>query len=418
MAATFLETGLSAGISNSQGVFLKPLLGEFGWTRGMVAGAFALGNLVAAGLATFLGVMADKYGPRIMVAVGGIFTGGAYLLASAVSALWQFYVAFGLVMGLGRSAGWGSIGPTISRWFVSKRGLAQGIVQAGAGLGTIAFPPLATYLIFTHNWRFAYAVLGIVLVVAVGGAALALRRSPGDMGLEPDGKRGDGPRGEPGGVAPARASAAGHVDLTPPESGLSLRQALATRSFRLLALCMMASSFTQQLILVHLVPHATDVGFSPAVAATFMSVLGVANIVGKVAMGIVSDRIGRRNSLIISFGLAAGMLYWLMVARSLPAFYLFAAIYGFAYGSWIPMFPAIAGDLFGLGALGAIFGTLAAANSVGGALGAFLGGYLFDVTESYNYAFVTASVLLIAGVAGLTGLRLPGRPQKAATDNP
>lgn len=375
----------------------------------MVAGAFALAHITAAALAPMMGLLADKYGPRIMIFLSGLFTGGTYLLISGVTALWQFYLIFAVTMGIGKSTTWGSVGPTISRWFVVKRGLAQGIVQAGAGLGTVVFPLLATYLIFTHSWRFAYLVLGLLLAGLIGLLSLIYQSSPQKMGLQPDGNA-QPPAKDISGKKP-RTNPPIHVSRFP-EKSLTLRQALKTRSFRLLAFAALVSNFTQQLVLVHLVPHATDVGFSPAVAAIFMSVLGVFNIIGKLTMGIVSDYIGRRNSLIISFSLAVGMLFWLMIARDAWAFYLFAAVYGFAYGSWIPMFPAIAGDLFGLGALGAIYGALSSSTSIGGAMGPIFAGWIFDVTQSYNYAFIAAAASLMTGIVFLFMIRLPGRGER------
>ncbi|MBF8265196.1 MAG: sugar phosphate permease [Dehalococcoidia bacterium] len=108
----------------------------------MVAGAFAIGNISAAILAPVMGLLADKYGPRIMILVSGLFTGGTYLIISGINTLWQFYLAFTVSMGIGKSASLGTIGPTVSRWFVARRGLAQGIVQAGAGLGKFWLPIL------------------------------------------------------------------------------------------------------------------------------------------------------------------------------------------------------------------------------------------------------------------------------------
>ena len=409
VVAACIGIGLTAGISNTQGVFFKPLLEDFGWTRAMVAGAFALASITAAMLSPLMGQLADKFGPRIMVGVCALFTGGTYLLLSASNTLWQFYLILAFFLALGNTANFGSIGPTISRWFVAKRGLAQGIVQSGAGLGTIIFPPLAPYLILTNSWRFAYIVLGLLILVLVGSMSFIYRRNPQEMGLHHDNKAPT--------TREANSTQKPDVISTSPVSrplvrSFTLRQALATKSFRLLAFAVMVSSFTQQLVLVHLVPHATDVGFSPALAATFMSVMGVSNIAGKIVMGVISDRIGRRNSLIISFSLAAGMLFWLMIAHNTGGFYLFAVIYGFAYGSWIPMFPAIAGDLFGLGSLGAIYGAVMSSNSIGGALGPFLAGYIFDITQSYNYAFIIAAVLLITGIGALYFLHLPKPGEK------
>lgn len=406
--AAFIGIALTAGISNTQGVFFKPLLEDFGWTRATVAGAFALASIIAAMISPLIGQLADKVGPVIMVGVCGLFTGGTYLLLSVSNTLWQFYLILAIFMALGNSANFGSVGPTISRWFVTRRGLAQGIVQSGAGLGTIIFPPLATYLILTHNWRYAYVVLGLLILVLVGSMSFIYRRNPEGMGLRPDGKA---PVTKPI-ISKYQAEENPPSGSRPVIKSFTLRQALASKSFRLLAFVAMASSFTQQLVLVHLVPHATDVGFSPAVAAIFMSVMGVSNISGKIVMGIVSDRIGRRNSLIISFSLAISMLFWLMVAHDTWAFYLFAVIYGFAYGSWIPMFPAIAGDLFGLGSLGAIYGAVMSSNSIGGAIGPFLAGYIFDITKSYNYAFLIAALLLITGIGALRLIHLPRPGEK------
>lgn len=402
--AAFTGIALTAGISNTQGVFFKPLLVDFGWTRAMVAGAFALASITAAMLSPLMGQLADKFGPRIMVGVCALFTGGTYLLLSSSSALWQFYLILAFFMAVGNTANFGSIGPTISRWFFTKRGLAQGIVQSGAGLGTIIFPPLATYLILTHSWRFAYIVLGLLILVLVGSMSFIYRRNPQEMGLQPDGKTPSTTEATPDTKTRSISPPPGSMPFV---RNFTLRQALASKSFRLLAFIAMVASFTQQLVLVHLVPHATDVGFSPALAATFMSVMGVSNIVGKIVMGVISDRIGRRYSLIISLSLAASMLFWLMIAHGTWAFYLFAVVYGFAYGSWIPMFPAIAGDLFGLGSLGAIYGAVMSSNSIGGALGPFIAGYIFDVTQSYNYAFIAAAVLLITGIGALYFIHLP-----------
>lgn len=401
VAAAFAEHIIAVGISNSQGVFFKPILIEFGWTRAMLSGAFSITTLLVGVLAPFSGALADRYGPRRFIALEALFLAAGYALLSRASNLWQFYLFFILFIGLGRSAGVGSIIPTIPRWFEAKRGLSQGIVQAGGGLGTVLIPLLIAFLILNYDWRFAFIVASVLVGTVVIIAAQVYRRRPQDMGLLPDGR------------AQFTDMVARNLDpiqANPERSmsrvkGTSLRQALRTRTLWQLFAISLTASFAHQLITIHLVPHATDKGFSPTTAATFMSVLGAANMLGKLTMGTVSDYIGRQKAMIISFSLAAILLLWLVVVQELWAFYLFAALFGFAYGGWMPLFPTFTADLFGVSSLGVIYGTVGTSNAIGGALGSFLGGYIFDVTQSYVYAFLSAMALLVVGIYLLTSLR-------------
>lgn len=398
-----MEHIFAVGLHNSQGVFFKPMLADFGWTRAMLSGAFAVASLLMGGLAPLTGALADRYGPRRFIAMQALSMMAGYILLSRVGALWQVYLIFILFLGLGRSAGMGSIIPTIPRWFEAKRGLSQGLVQAGGGLGTIILPPLVAYLILSRDWRFAFVVSGILVGMATLLAAWVYRRRPQDLGLLPDGKTAsdllDQSSSESKGHAASRVHPAGKA--------LDLRQALTTRSLWQLFAVAATAGFSHQLITVHLVPHATDKGFSTATAAIFMSVLGIANMLGKLTMGVVSDYIGRQRALMICLGTAASLLLWLTVAEEMWAFYLFAAIYGFAYGGWMPLFPTFTADLFGVRSLGVIYGTVSAANAVGAASGVFLGGYVFDVTHSYVIAFVLAAAFLALGVGLLASLRRP-----------
>lgn len=266
-------------------------------------------------------------------------------------------------------------------------------------MGTIIMAPLATYLILGLGWRLAYFILGSGVGIIVLLAAQLYRRSPQEMGLLPDGK-------SPASTAAAQVAGAKGA-LASREGAYSLRQALTTGAFWHLALTAAVAAFSHQQMMQHLVANATDKGITPAVAATFMSVLGLSNIVGKLVMGMVSDRIGRRPSLLISLGLGATMMFWLVVARTSWMFYLFVAIFGWAYGSWIPMFPALVGDIFGLSSVGAIFGLVLTGNFIGGSLGGFLTGHIFDVTGSYSPAFLLAAVLLLVGVALILTLKGP-----------
>lgn len=400
VGAAFVEHIVAVGLSNSQGVLFKPILAEFGWTRAQLSGAFSALGLMAGVLAPFSGALADRYGPRKFIAMEAVLLAAGYALLSTVTGLWQFYLFSIVFIGLGRTAGTGSIIPTIPRWFEAKRGLSQGIVQAGGGLGTVLMPLLVAFLILKYDWRFAYIVAAVLIGVVTTLAAVVYRRRPQDMGLLPDGRTQPAPQ-----AAVPRAAAATPVLQGPSPGATTFRAAIRSHTLWQLFGIAITAGFAHQLIVTHLVPHATDKGFSPTTAATFMAVLGVANMVGKLTMGSMSDYIGRKRSMLISFSLAVAMLLWLIRIDQMWAFYVFGALYGFAYGGWMPLFPTFTADLFGVRSLGVIYGTVMTSNAIGGALGTFLGGYIFDLTQSYAYAFLISALLLIAGIGILLSLR-------------
>ena len=402
VATAFLEHVLAVELINSQGIFLKPVSAEFGWSGGATAGAFGLASIMTGLFVPVMGALTDRYGPRMMATAEGLLLALGLFCISQIGSLWQLYLFSGLFLGIGKSAGWGSVQPTIPRWFNARRGLAQGIVQSGGGLGTVLLPLLLTLLILSLGWRGAYMTAALFVAVLLISIAQVFRRYPQDMGLLPDG------RAEPVEMAGKGPEPLSHHGPEPGSGqGFTLRQALATGALRRLFLIAIAASFSHQLVVFHLVPYATDRGISPVMAATLMSVLGTANMAGKLTMGPVSDRIGRRTVIALCFGLEAAMLLWLIVAWGPWSLYLFAALFGFAYGGRMPMFPAITADLFGLGSLGVIYGLVGTSMSIGWGLGAFMGGYIFDIMQSYDYAFLLAAMLLLGGIGLLITL---GRP--------
>ena len=386
-------------MSNSTGVFFKPMLFEMGWSRGITAGAFALGTLVAGLAAPFVGVLADKYGPRVMMIACACFLCAGYILTSMAGSIFQLYLSVGLLLGLGSGLMWTPVAAMAARWFVARRGIALSLIQAGAGVGTVVGPPIATYITYRFDWRSAFLILGLIMTFLTLVCGQFLRRSPQEMGLLPDGQK-QNPMTQLNTVK------------SPVAKSISVTDAMKRGAFWKVFYANALASFAQQVIVVHLVAAATDREITPAVAATFLSVQGVTNIIGKLFMGFVSDRIGRRISLTISLSLASLALFWLSIATEPWMFYAFAVVWGFSYGSWIPMFPAITGDLFGVASLGGIFGWVTLGNAVGGAAGAFLAGVIFDKVQSYTIVFILSATLLIVGVSLMLSLRDPKRTRQ------
>jgi MFS family permease len=368
------------GAIYSFGIFFKPLLTEFGWTRAETSGAYSL-FMVLHGLVYILtGRLNDKFGPRIVLAVSGLFLGLGYLLMSQVSAIWQLYLFYGVVIAMGMG-GTVPLMSTVARWFTRRRGLVTGIVMSGSGLGTMIMPPMASWLISSYGWPVSYLVIGIITLVLVILAAQFLRRDPTQIGQLPYGA--DKVKGE---------------GLNLEVGGFSLGAAIRTRQFWMLAVMFLFWAFCVQVIMVHIVPHAIDTGISPASAAGILTIIGGLGIAGRVIMGGSGDRIGNRLALIISFMLIVLALSWVVAAEGMWMLCLFAIIFGFAYGGSVALQSPLVADLFGLRAHGAILGATAFASSIGGAIGPLLAGYIFDITSSYYLAFLVSVTISIVGL--------------------
>ncbi len=181
--ASFLVVMIAWGTQYSFGVFFKPVLNEFGWTRAETSGAYSLSIVLLGFFGIIAGRLSDKYGPRLVVTGCGLLLGLGYILMSQLSAIWQIYLFYGVLASIGVAGSWVPLLSTIARWFVRRRGLASGIVAAGIGIGTIILPLLANKLISLYNWRTSFIIFGIISLVVYVVVAQFLRRDPAQMGL-------------------------------------------------------------------------------------------------------------------------------------------------------------------------------------------------------------------------------------------
>ena len=375
------------GTFYSFGVFFKPVLTEFGWTRTAVSVASSLVFLLSGFIGIFTGRLCDRFGPRIVVTVCSLLLGLGYLLMSQLSAIWQLYLFYGIV-GIGLSGAYVPAISTVARWFVRRRGLMSGIVIAGIGVGTMITAPLANWLISSYGWRISYVAIGIVVLVLMTLAAQFLRRDPGQMGLVS--------YGEGEAESEGLNSAAG---------GFSFRRAIRTRQFWMLCLMFLSYEFSVNTILVHIVPHSTDLDISAASAANILAVIGAGSVAGRIMMGGAGDRIGNRPAFIICTIIILATFLWLLIARELWMLYLFAAVFGFAYGGYGPLIALISAELFGLSSLGVILGVVTFWITIGAAVGPAVAGRIFDITSSYQSAFLACIALSIIAMILILSLR-------------
>jgi MFS family permease len=373
------------GIFTTFGVFFDSFLNEFGWARATISGAHSLAFFTLGFTGIVVGRLGDRFGPRMVMAGCGFLIGLGYLLMSQIGAIWQLYLFYGVVAGIGLSGTDVLLLSTVARWFVKKRGMMSGIAKIGTGIGMLIMPLVANWLISHHGWRTSYLILGSVALVLIVTAALFLRRDPGQRGLVPYG---------------GEAAMASSLDAV--GGGFSLREAIRTRPFWTISAIYLFILFIAQIIIIHIDPYAQDLGISAANAASILATIGGTSIVGRFIMGSAGDRLGNRLATSICFFIMMVAVFWLQWAKELWMLYLFAVIYGFAHGGFFALISPLVAELFGLSSHGVIFGIIIFSGTIGGAIGPLLAGRIFDVTGSYQLVFlIIAVVSVIAFVLSL-----------------
>jgi MFS family permease len=369
--------------ANNFGVFFKPLVDEFGWSRADTALASSLNMIASAAITVGIGWLTDKLGPRLVVSVFGPFLGISFLIMSHITSLWQFYLNYALISAIGFSVLLIPIMATISRWFVKKRGLMMGIVQSGQ-IGGSLFAPLNAWMIITYGWRTAYTILGIIVFLGLLISGLFLLRDPSNIGQMPDGNKELGATAKP------------NKKTSVP--GFSLKQAIGTSQFWVIAFLFFTFGFCRDAFLVHIPPHVQDLGFSLIDAANILSCLTAFSMVGRIGMGYLSDVIGNKKSLTISEITTTVALIIGFFSHDLWGLYIFAAAFGFGWGAQAVNRFSVSAEAFGLASAGFLMGVLRVAESVAGAFGTFFAGFTFDMTGNYQPVFVAGIIVSLFSI--------------------
>ncbi len=363
---------------SSRGIFLTSLTDWFGWDRGDVSGAYSVSFIVSGLLALLSGRLTDRFGPRIVITFFGLLVGSGLLLMSTVSSIVHVYLIWALMIGVGGSCGITPILSTLPKWFNKRRGLVIGITFAGFSVGGIMWPPVVERLIANIGWQSTYMVVGLIILVIITALAQLMRQSPQKMGLQPYGER-------------------GKVESTPrmqdsAAMGFTLNQALKTVPYWLIALYRFCSMFVFQLIIVHIFPHAVDIGLSEITAAIIISITSISSTISRLLASFVADRIGYRLTLFLSASVLTLSLIVLVFSKELWHFYAFALLFGSAWGVSGVVQVTLITEFVGTRSLGTILGSLEIFLTVGGAIGVSIAGIIFDATGSYNTPFVICIV--------------------------
>ena len=388
----FVTMAIGVNARTAFSLLFPPMLTEFGWERGVTAGAFSFGFMVSAVLSPTLGKLMDSKGPRVVMEFGVAATAAGLLLATLASEPWHVYLTLGVLVGAGSVClGYTGQGLYLPAWFVQRRGLAMSLAFSGVGVGSIVMLPALQTLIEASGWRTACWTLGLVTLVLLAPLNLLLRRRPEDLGLRPDG---DAAPGSPGAVA----RKVNIVDAAWAATDWTLARALRTARFWWIALGYFGGLYVWYAVQVHQTKYLVEVGFSSTQAALALGVVSLAGVPGQIALGYLSDRIGREIVWAIGclgFALTYVALLSLEGRPSLPLLYFMVLVQGALGYGMTSVIGAIPAEIFEGRHYGSIFGSIMLAAIGGGAIGPWVTGVLHDRTGSYAPAWWIAIGLCV-----------------------
>jgi MFS family permease len=417
VGVSFINLAVVFGIWYSFSVFFVAILNEFGWSRAATAGVFSCFMLVHSGAAVLIGTLLDRFGARIVIPAGTCIVAVGLFASSRIDLLWEYYLWYGVLTPIGVCAiGFIAHGIVLPKWFDRKRGLAIGIAMAGVGVGMQVIVPATQLAIDSYGWRSAYCFLAVlVLLTVLPLNAFLQRKSPAHIGEVPDGaaylerKRAAEEKDRERKKIVARAPVA-----------VTIHDALRTKQFWFLCAAFVFTPLAVQGTLIHQVASVIDRGFTPVQGAFFFGLAGIMGSAGKILFGYLSDIIGRERAFAIGMGCAFLGVVSLMVLQPDLGWLLYgyALLFGLGYGSVAPLFPARSADLF-LGAdFGKIVGMLSLGGGIGGALGVWLSGKIFDMTESYQVSFGIALVAILIAIGFFWLSRAPAHEHLAEKPGP
>jgi MFS family permease len=378
-----LITGLvllaTAGVRTAPQVLIKPLEGEFGWTRDSISFAVAI-SILWFGLGSPLaGTLVERFGLRgVMVAGLALIAGGLGLML-AMGSLWQLHLFWGLIVGIGTGALSNVLGAIVAqRWFHKHRGLVVGLMSAASAAGQLIFLRTLISLTDIQGWRGAIGLVAIAMAVLIVPVFVLMRERPEPLGLRPFGA-----------TRHSTEDAALAADRK-----TSLAEAARTRDFWLLAGSFFVCGYTTNgLIGTHLLPHALEHGFTSDLAGWAIVIMGLMNIFGTLASGWLSDRFDNRWLLAGYYGFRALSLVFLPFVASFSGLLIFSVVYGLDWIATVPPTINLTAQRFGRASVGVLYGWIFFSHMVGAAVAAYAGGLLRVWLGDYTLAFLSAAVL-------------------------
>jgi MFS family permease len=396
VVVTFVTMAIGVNARTAFSLFFPPIISEFGWERGVTAGAFSFG-FVASGVASpLIGGLMDRAGPRAVMELGVVLMGGGLLLAPLTSQPWHLYLTMGVMVGAGSVClGYSGQSLFLPNWFIRKRGFAIGIAFAGVGIGSVTLLPWVQHVIEQTGWRTACTAMGLMILIVLAPINLLLHKRPEDIGLLPDGD-----------AAPAAGAAPPVSNVVDPvwaSTDWTLKRAVATTRFWWISLGYFCGLYIWYAVQVHQTKFLLDIGFSPSVGVWALGAVSLLGIPGQILLGHASDRIGREWVWTIScagFAICFAALIALEYRSSLWLVELMVLTQGALGYGLTSIMGAVVFEIFQGRHQGSIFGMIMLAALAGGAAGPWVTGLLYDRNGDYTLAFAIA--LAACGLSALS----------------
>src|ERR1700732_5096221 len=381
---TFVTMAIGVNARTSFSLFFPPIIDEVGWERGVTAGAFSFGFLVAGAVSPLIGRTMDRFGPRAVMELGVALMAGGLLLAPLTTRPWHLYLTIGVLVGAGSIClGYSGQSLFLPNWFNRRRGLAIGLAFAGVGVGSVTLLPWVQLMIEQTGWRTACTAMGLLVLVVLAPINLLLRKRPEGIGLRPDGD-----------AAPSAFSAKPLSNVVDPDwAGVdwTLKRALATSRFWWLATGFFCGLYLWYAVQGHQTKYLLDIGFSPSVAVWALGAVSLLGIPGQILLGHVSDRVGREwiwSASCLGFAICFAALIALAHYPTLLLVYVMVLAQGALGYGLTSIMGAVVVEIFQGKHYGSIFGTIMVAALAGGAAGPLVTGVLHDLSGNYTLAFV------------------------------
>jgi MFS family permease len=346
-------------------VFLQPITKDTGWSVTGISSAMTIGFLAMACSSMIWGTLTDRFGPLPVVLTGSTVLALSLFAASHATSLIVFQLVFGLLVGASCAAIFAPMMATVTGWFDTHRSLAVSLVSAGMGVAPMTMAPLAAWLVSHHDWRTAMQIVSLVVAAIMIPVALLVRRPPA-LAHPPVGAAGTGG----------------------PQSEMTVGEALRSPQFLILIATNFFCCATHSGPIIHTVSYAVSCGIPLISAVTIYSVEGLAGLGGRIAFGLMGDRLGAKRVLVggllaQSFGALAYVF-----ANQLTTFYMVATVFGFIYAGTMPLYAVIVRENFPLKMMGTVIGGTAMAGSLGMATGPLAGGLIYDAFSSYAWLYI------------------------------
>jgi MFS family permease len=385
LAACFFLLFFQAGARFSFGLMFKPMMAQLGWDRASISLVFFLNMIFFALTLSIAGKLYDRWGPKWVILVSTLFLSVGYGSISTISTLWEFHLYYGVLAAIGMGgASVPLIAALMSKWFENNRGLVISLALSGNCVGQFVLVPVFSDLVLEFGWRISCIIIALcIFVVNTSLALFVIKSEPSNLGPKKC----------------SRQNPAGNQSINDPtvsirgKRDLNLKEAMKTASFWLYLMAMFVCGSGDFLVTAHLVPMVTDFNISPSIAANMLAWFGLLSMGGILIAGPVSDRIGNKIPIALSFALRLVLFILIISHQSLYTFYIFAVMFGFTFLITAPLTTTLVGKLYGFSHIGLISGFITMIHHMGGGLWAYIGGWSFDMSGSYKWSFIASAVM-------------------------